>query len=256
MRYLKIGAAALGVLVLVGLIAVIAEDRLSQPPAPARASLIAQVARYHARIQRDHYGVPHISGPTDPDVAFGLAFAHSEDDFATIQDAALIARGQLASVAGAKGAVTDYLVRLLKVRETAGSQYETALPADARAVMQAYADGVNFYAALHPDKVERGLLPMTGQDVAAGFVFRTPFFYGLDHVIGKIMAPAPKPSQVAMTITGSLPIGSKRIAAAASKSADAASRPLVNSHQPSSRPRAGYEPVPGSSRGLHVCRGF
>jgi acyl-homoserine-lactone acylase len=256
MRYLKIGAAALAALVLVGLTAVIIQDRWGQPPAPERATLIAQAARYHARIQRDHYGVPHISGPTDSDVAFGLAFAHSEDDFATIQQAALIARGQLASVEGAKGAVMDYLVRLLKVRETAASQYDTALPADARAVLQAYADGVNYYAALHPEKVEPGLLPMTGQDVAAGFVFRTPFFYGLDHVIGKIMAPAPKASQVAMTITRSLPIGSNGIAVAASKSADGATRLLVNSHQPYAGLVAWYEAVLDSGEGWHVAGGF
>jgi acyl-homoserine-lactone acylase len=258
MRYLKIGAASIAALVLIGLITVIAHDRLSQPPEPARATLIAQAARYHARIQRDHYGVPHISGPSDPDVAFGLAFAHCEDDFATIQQAALIARGQSASVEGAKGAVTDYLVRLLKVRETVGSQYETALPADARAVMQAYADGVNYYAALHPDKVERGLLPMSGQDVAAGFVFRTPFFYGLDHVIGKIMAPAPKASQVAMTmtITKSLPIGSNGIAVASAKSADGATRLLVNSHQPYTGLVAWYEAVLDSGEGWHVAGGF
>ena len=154
MRYLKISAAALAALVLVGLTAVIIQDRWSMPPTPDRASLVAQAARYHARIQRDHYGVPHISGPTDPDVAFGLGFAHSEDDFATIQGGALIARGQLASVEGAKAAVTDYLVRLLKVRETVASQYDTVLPADARAVLQAYADGVNYFAALHPENVE------------------------------------------------------------------------------------------------------
>jgi acyl-homoserine-lactone acylase len=164
MRYLKIGVAALAALVLAALTAVIIQDRWGQPPAPASASLIAQAARYHARIQRDHYGVPHISGPTDPDVAFGLGFAHSEDDFATIQEAALTARGQLASVEGAKGAVTDYLVRLLKVRETVATQYDTVLPADARAVLQAYADGVNYYAALHPQNIERGLLPMTTPD--------------------------------------------------------------------------------------------
>ena len=259
MRYLKIGAsalAALAALVLVGLLAVVAHDRLNEPAAPARADLIAQAARYHARIQRDHFGVPHISGPTDPDVAFGLAFAHSEDDFATIQDAALISRGQLASVQGAKAAVTDYLVRLLKVRETVTSQYATVLPPDARAVLQAYADGVNFYAALHPEKVERGLLPMTGQDVAAGFVFRTPFFYGIDHVIGKIMAPAPKASQVAMSITGSLPIGSNGIAVAAAKSADGATRLLVNSHQPYTGFVAWYEAVLDSDQGWHVAGGF
>jgi penicillin amidase/acyl-homoserine-lactone acylase len=256
MRYLKIGAASVAALVLVGLIAVIAHDRLSQPPEPARAALIAQAAHYHARIQRDHYGVPHISGPTDPDVAFGLAFAHSEDDFATIQQAALIARGQLAAVEGAKGAVTDYLVRLLKVGETVASQYDTVLPADARAVLQAYADGVNYFAALHPEKVAQGLLPMTGRDVAAGFVFRTPFFYGLDHVIGKIMAPAPKPTQVAMLMTGSLPIGSNGIAVAPSKSADGATRLLVNSHQPYVGPVAWYEAVLDSGEGWHVAGGF
>jgi len=256
MRYLKISVAALAALVLVVLTAVIIQDRWSMPPAPDRASLIAQAARYHARIQRDHYGVPHISGPTDPDVAFGLGFAHSEDDFATIQGGALIARGQLASVEGAKAAVTDYLVRLLKVRETVASQYDAVLPADARAVLQAYADGVNYFAALHPEKVEPGLLPVTGQDLAAGFVFRTPFFYGLDHVIGKIMAPVPKATQVAMTMTGSLPIGSNGIAVAASKSADGATRLLVNSHQPYVGPVAWYEAVLDSGEGWHVAGGF
>ena len=256
MRYLKIGASALVALVLVVLIAVIAHERLSQPSPPDRATLIAEAAHYHARIQRDHFGVPHISGPTDSDVAFGLGFAHSEDDFATIQDAALIARGQLASVRGAKAAVTDYLVRLLKVRETVASQYDTALPADARAVLKAYADGVNYYAALHPDQVERGLLPMRGEDVAAGFVFRTPFFYGLDHVIGKIMAPVPKPGQVAMNMTGPLPIGSNGIAVAASKSADGATRLLVNSHQPYTGFVAWYEAVLDSGEGWHVAGGF
>jgi penicillin amidase/acyl-homoserine-lactone acylase len=259
MRYLKIGAAALAALVLVGLIAVIAQDRLSRPPAPDPATLIAQAAHYHARIQRDHFGVPHISGPTDSDVAFGLAFAHCEDDFPTIQETALLARGQLASVQGAKGAVLDYLVRLLKVRETVTAHYDSDLPADARAVLSAYADGVNYYAALHPEKVERGLLPMTGRDVVAGFVFRTPFFYGLDHVFGKISAPAPKAARVAMSgysMTGPLPIGSNGIAVAASKSADGATRLLVNSHQPYTGQVAWYEAVLDSGEGWHVAGGF
>ena len=36
-------------------------------------------------IARDTYGVPHIFAPTDPEVAYGLAWAHAEDDFTTIQ---------------------------------------------------------------------------------------------------------------------------------------------------------------------------
>ena len=74
MRYLKIGAAALA-----GIGAGRSDrgDRSRSVESAAdagSATLIAQAARYHARIQRDHFGVPHISGPTDPDVAFGLAF--------------------------------------------------------------------------------------------------------------------------------------------------------------------------------------
>src|SRR5258707_145656 len=97
---------------------------------------------------------------------------------------------------------------------------------------------------------------MTGRDVAAGFVFRTPFFYGLDHVIGKIMAPAPKASQVAMVMTGALAIGSNGIAVAASKSSDGATRLLVNSHQPYTGPVSWYEAVLESGEGWHVAGGF
>ena len=56
--------------------------------------------RYDVEIRRDDFGVPHIYGKRDADVAFGLAYAHAEDDFATIQETLLTARGQLASLKG------------------------------------------------------------------------------------------------------------------------------------------------------------
>ena len=255
MRILKYGALTLVVAALIGLTALIAVDRLGQPHAPDRATLIARAARYHARIQRDHFGVPHISGSTDADVAFGFGFAHSEDDFATLQEAVLTSRGQLASVEGAKGAVTDYLVRLFRVHETVAAHYDSELPADLRAVMEAYADGVNDYAALHPGKVWRGVLPVTGEDVAAGFVFRTPFFYGLDGTIRRLNAPTKTSAKVA-ELAASLPIGSNGMAVAASKSADGATRLLVNSHQPYKGPVAWYEAVLDSGQGWHVAGGF
>ena len=251
MRSLKIGAVALVALLVLGLVAVIVMDRISQPAAPDPAGLIARAARYHARIQRDHFGVPHISGATDADVAFGLGFAHCEDDFATIQEASLTARGQLAAAEGPKGAVTDYLVRLFRVRETVAARYASDLPADVRAVLEAYADAVNYYAALHPDKVTPGLLPLTGRDVAAGFVFRTPFFYGLDGVVRNLTRPSQAKVQASI-----LPIGSNGMAVAASKSADGATRLLVNSHQPYVGQASWYEAVLDSGQGWHVAGGF
>ena len=53
---------------------------------------------YNVKILRDTYGVPHIFGHTDADAAYGLAYAHSEDDFLTIQQVLMAARGKLGTI--------------------------------------------------------------------------------------------------------------------------------------------------------------
>ena len=237
----------MGVFVLVS----VGMSLLTRAAGPDRAmvnAMLAAEAKYNVRIQRDTYGVPHISGPRDADVAFGLGFAHSEDDFTTIQETALTARGQLAAVTGKHGAVTDYIARLLQVRETVDAGYDK-LPADVRQVVEAYADGVNYYAALHTAQAAPGMLPLTGKDVVAGFVFKTPFFYGLDGTLAKLNAPADGPNK-------KLPVGSNGIAIAPSRSADGATRLLVNSHQPYTGVVAWYEAVLDSGEGWHVAGGF
>ena len=262
MRYVKIGALALALVLLAAAVFLIVSDRLGQPAPPDPAGLIVKAGQYHARIERDTFGVPHIIGPRDADVAFGMGFAHSEDDFNTIQQVALAVRGQLAATEGPKAAVTDYLVRLFRVWETVDAKYEVDLPLDLRHVLEAYADGVNYYAALHPGQVMPGLLPFTGKDVVAGFVFKLPFFYGLDKVLLKLTNPE---SNSAISEAGKdaflrtdmrLPIGSNAVAVAPSRSADGATRLLVNSHQPYTGPVSWYEAVLDSGEGWHVAGGF
>ena len=51
---------------------------------------------YNVTIYRDTWGVPHIFGEKDKDTAYGLAYAHAEDDFKTIQDIMLALKGRLA----------------------------------------------------------------------------------------------------------------------------------------------------------------
>ena len=53
-----------------------------------------KLVNYDARIVRDDYGVPHIFGTTDADAAYGLAYAHSEDDFETLQQVVAMTRGR------------------------------------------------------------------------------------------------------------------------------------------------------------------
>jgi acyl-homoserine-lactone acylase len=247
-RKIGIGVLSLGVLVLLALAIAILTDRLSQPAAPDYARLIATAAQYHVRVIRDNFGVPHIFGRTDPDVGFGIGFAHSEDDFATIQDVALATRGTLAASEGVKAAPGDYLVHAMRVWKTVNARYARDLPADVKAVLQAYADGVNYFAALHPEQVKPGLLPLTGKDIAAGFVFKTPFFYGLADALKKLNTDTRGKTP--------LPIGSNGMAVGPVRSADGATRLLVNSHQPYTGPVAWYEAVLQSDQGWHVAGGF
>lgn len=247
MRFLKYGALALVALVVIGLGAVIALDRMNQPPEADPQAFIAAAAQYHARIVRDNFGVPHVFGHRDADVAFGLGFAHSEDDFGTIQDVVLATRGTLAATNGIDAAKTDYLVHLMHVWKTVNENY-AKLPADVRKVAEAYAAGVSYYAALHPEARKPHVLPITGKDVVAGFVFKTPFFYGFDSTLKHVLAPANDEKK--------LPVGSNGIAVAPSRSTDGATRLLVNSHQPYTGPVAWYEAVLQSDEGWHVAGGF
>ena len=245
MRWILRGLGAVIGLGLLAVLALIVIDRAATPGVDRKA-LIAKAGGYDVRIRRDAYGVPHILGKRDADAGFGLGFAQAEDDFSTLQEVVLATRGTGARFGGPKAAVTDYLVALLEVWPTVNDHY-AQLPADLRAVMEAYADGVNLYAAQNPKTVKRGLLPLTGQDIAAGFVFKQPFFYGLDGELKRLTDPAEK---------GPPPKGSNGLALAPSRNADGATRLLVNSHQPYTGPVAWYEAVVESGEGWHVAGGF
>ena len=47
--------------------------------------VFGQVKTSNITIVRDKWGIPHIYGLTDKEAAYGLAWAHAEDDFETIQ---------------------------------------------------------------------------------------------------------------------------------------------------------------------------
>lgn len=146
---------------------------------------------YRAEIIRSEYGVPHIYGATDPDVAFGVAIAQSEDDFFTLQDVIAMSRGRYGAIAGEDGAAVDFVYHLLDARGTAERHYDS-LPEDTRALLKAYAAGLNQYAADNPDELKlANLFPVNGKDIAAGFALRQPFFFGLNNVIQPLVSGEP-----------------------------------------------------------------
>ncbi|MCF8472787.1 MAG: acylase [Sphingomonadaceae bacterium] len=212
---------------------------------------------YDVEIVRDEFGVPHINGKTDADTAYGLAFAHSEDDFSTIQDVVAMTRGRYGALAGSDGAKVDYVMHLLGARETAETRYMELSP-EVRAVAEAYAAGVNHYASKHPEEVRLSkLFPVTGQDIVTGFVLRAPFFYGLDAAIGALTEgkPLPKESAAPMTPIGRDPEmnGSNAFAIAPKRMADGKTWLISNSHQPYEGQVAWYEAVTHSGEGLDMA---
>jgi penicillin amidase/acyl-homoserine-lactone acylase len=232
-------------LVLAVAVLTVATAAEAAPPAPRGA--------WDVRIRRDEWGVPHVLGKTDADAAYGLGYAQSEDDFATLQEAVFTGRGRLAELTGPAGVESDYLVALQDVAGTVRRRYAHDLEAHTKAVMEAYAAGANAYAAKHPGVAAPGLLPITGRDLAASTTYRGPTFYGLDDLFRRTMRPT---SRKTAEVEDRLEVGSNGVAVAPSRSADGATRLLVNSHQPYVGPLAWYEAVVESAEGWHVAGGF
>ncbi|MHA7819244.1 MAG: penicillin acylase family protein [Erythrobacter sp.] len=176
-------AAALAVLLIAAFIGLATWE-----PFFARSSHAPEYREYSAEIVRDEYGVPMIYGETDADVAYGVAMAHAEDDFFTLQDVVAMTKGRYGAIAGQDGAAVDYLFHLLDAEGVAKREYPS-LPEDTRAIYEAYAAGLNQYAAEHPEEVKlANLFPVNGEDVATGFVLRQPLFFGLGNVVGQLVS--------------------------------------------------------------------
>ena len=108
----------------------------------ARAALV--------EIIRDDFGVPHIYGKTDADAVFGMLYAQAEDDFPRIEHNYIWATGRLAEVDGEAAIYSDVRAHLYMTAEEAQAVYSTA-PDWLKELCEAFADGLNYYLATHPE---------------------------------------------------------------------------------------------------------
>ncbi|MEM8861846.1 MAG: penicillin acylase family protein, partial [Chloroflexota bacterium] len=233
-------------------------------PVQENLSGIAPLAgTYDVEILRDSYGVPHIFGPTDADVAFGLAYAHAEDDFLTIQQAAIAARGNLASVYGIDAAPNDYMVGALHIWDFIDAQYESDISPEMKLVLEAYAAGLNQYAEENPDEVLRSLFPLNAKDIVAAFVHKQPLFFGLEGTFADLFGDD-RPSDISPRLDNTSflfpdPVaayGSNTIAVGPSRTANGETFLAVNSHQPWSGPVTWWEAHVKSEEGWEAAGGL
>ena len=259
MRALRIGG---GVLLAAALLAAALHLYLGHRRARGfdPAAFHAAAAGYRAEIVRDRWGVPHVFGRRDADVAFGLAYAHAEDDVESYETLLPLYRAEQGLRRGREGATADYLIQLLEVPATVERDYERLLSADTRALLEGYAAGLNYFAAGHPQRVDRSLYPVRPQDLVVGFAFQHLFFYGFqDHLERLLAAPAAEPGRRDVgDVFGpaAAPRGSNAFAVAPHRSADGATRVVINSHQPLTGPVAWYEAHLVSEEGWNAAGGL
>ncbi len=101
-------------------------------------------------IIRDSYSVPHIYGKTDALVVFGLMYAQCEDDFNRVETNYISSMGRMAEVEGESQLFTDLRMKLFIDTEEVKKEYENS-PRWLKELMDAFADGVNYYLFKHPE---------------------------------------------------------------------------------------------------------
>ena len=114
----------------------------------------AEAAR--VRIVRDDWGIAHVHGKTDADAVFGMVYAQCEDDFNRVETNYLNSLGRLAEAEGEAKIWQDLRQQLFVDPVVLRAQYAGS-PAWLKALMDAWADGWNFFLATHKDVKARVL---------------------------------------------------------------------------------------------------
>ncbi len=216
-----------------------------------RFTALAQIDPQDVEIVRDQFGVPHIFGKTDADAAYGLAWAHAEDDFKTLQLTLLGANQQLGRYLGKAGAQIDYVAALLRCETLANVQYDK-FSEDYLKVLAGYTDGMNAYAREHPGEVlVKNFFPITEMQVLNAYALSLSVFNGADGVIRDLFdnkipnAPSTDDKK-----------GSNAFAISRKKTTNGKTFLNVNSHQPLEGPVAWYEAHMVSEEGWNALGGL
>jgi acyl-homoserine lactone acylase PvdQ len=104
----------------------------------------------NATIIRDDWGIAHVYGKTDADAVFGMIYAQAEDDFNRVETNYINAMGRLAETEGESRVFQDLRMKLFIDPADMKKQYAVS-PAWLQSLMNAFADGLNFYLYKHPE---------------------------------------------------------------------------------------------------------
>jgi acyl-homoserine lactone acylase PvdQ len=114
-----------------------------------------EISRWEKQAQqvniiRDNYGIPHIYGKTDADAVFGLLYAQCEDDFKRVEMNYIEKLGRMSEIKGESSLQDDLYIKLIIDSAEAVADYKKS-PLWLQKLLNAYADGINYYLYKHPE---------------------------------------------------------------------------------------------------------
>ncbi len=203
------------------------------------------------QIARDQWGVPHIIGKTDADVAYGLAWAQCEDDFITLQELMAACKGKLGEIKGKEGIVADFGIQFMGLKEVATVKYETDVTGDFKEYLESFVKGVNTYAKTHPQEVLLDdLFPLSGVDIITGYLLGSLEISHAGKDLMKILN-----GTIANELNTDVERGSNAFAFSSKMTTDRKTYLAINSHQPLEGWYSWYEAHLISDEGLNILGG-
>ena len=199
-------------------------------------------------IVRDSFGVAHIYTKTDAELAYGLAWAHSEDDFKTIQEAYLAGNSMLSKHIGLRGASIDFLSQLIRPDDTIDSLYKT-IDRKFLKVINGYAEGLNSFANKYPEQVLiNELFPITPRKMLKYSLLQLFIFSEGEKAVLSIFNDAAG----IIDIRNNNGIGSNLFAFSSKKTKNNETFLAINTHQPLNGPTSWYEVHLVSNEGTNI----
>ncbi len=186
-------------------------------------------------IIRDDWGIAHVYAKTDAEVVFGAIYAQAEDDFNRVETNYLNALGRLAETEGADRVIQDLRMRLFIDPAELKKEF-AASPAWLKKLMEAWADGLNYYLAKHPEvkpRVIRKFEPWMALSFTEGSIggdIERVNLTQLQAFYDKMRAFVTIPEPVEDRARPKEPTGSNGMAVAPSNTAGKHSLLLINPH--------------------------
>jgi acyl-homoserine-lactone acylase len=183
-------------------------------------------------ITRDDWGIAHVHGRTDADAVFGMTYAQAEDDFNRVETNYLNAMGRLAEAEGETAIWQDLRQKLFIDPVELKTLYAKS-PTWLQALMNSWADGLNYYLATHPDvhpRVIEHFEPWMALSFSEGSIGGDIERVSLDQLAAFYGKGRPQPVSMATPASWAEPTGSNGIAIAPKLTADGHALLLINPH--------------------------